>query len=233
MPANEGGTHGPCERVRSDGESRRRTPMNAGFRENLTDAGGLSWRRYSRPPTGSRPYRAARRSLSRSSAVGPRRLTPLVPLRQHSQGLVVVQRESADEPAADPERVDIAMLSGNRGRDRGQSTSGLALRRHVACREAMVSQAAAGGGSGRTAGKLAGPNRCCVSVILDAHEVWVGILVIQKPGQSGCLSDWGGGRVCRELACELLLQAFNVAAFESVRRARTDARALVRSGSRS
>ena len=36
MPANEGGTHGLYERMRSDGEIRRRTPMNAGIQKNLT-----------------------------------------------------------------------------------------------------------------------------------------------------------------------------------------------------
>jgi hypothetical protein len=36
MPANEGGTHGLCERMRSDGEIRRRTPMNAEIQGNLT-----------------------------------------------------------------------------------------------------------------------------------------------------------------------------------------------------
>jgi len=36
MPANEGGTHGLYERMRSDGEIRRRTPMNAGIPKNLT-----------------------------------------------------------------------------------------------------------------------------------------------------------------------------------------------------
>jgi hypothetical protein len=45
MPANEGGTHGLYERMRSDGEIRRRTPKNAGITGNLTDGGraGPAW----------------------------------------------------------------------------------------------------------------------------------------------------------------------------------------------
>lgn len=39
--ANEGGTHGLCERMRIDGEFRRRTPMNAGIEGNLTGRQGL------------------------------------------------------------------------------------------------------------------------------------------------------------------------------------------------
>ena len=39
MPTNEGGTHGLFERVRSDGEIRRRTPMNAENQRNLTKDG--------------------------------------------------------------------------------------------------------------------------------------------------------------------------------------------------
>ena len=84
----------------------------------------MSGRRYSSPPTGSRPYRAARRSLSSSSAVVHGGSTPLVPLRQHVERLLVVQRESADQTAADAERVDVAMLAGNGGRDRGQVPPG-------------------------------------------------------------------------------------------------------------
>ncbi len=41
MPANEGGTHGLYERMRSDGEIRRRTPKNAGIAGNLTSGGRL------------------------------------------------------------------------------------------------------------------------------------------------------------------------------------------------
>ncbi len=89
MPANEGGTHGLCERMRSDGEIRRRTPMNAGIRRNLTSA--LDER--GRDPELVGPLE---KSTDRLAAVssgapklidqlggGPWRLTPLVPFRQN------------------------------------------------------------------------------------------------------------------------------------------------------
>ena len=41
LPANEGGTHGLYERMRSDGEIRRRTPKNAGITRNLTGGARL------------------------------------------------------------------------------------------------------------------------------------------------------------------------------------------------
>ena len=53
---------------------------------------------------------SARRSLSGSSAP-PRRLAPGVPVAEHVQRLVVVKGEAACEPAADVERVDVAVLA--------------------------------------------------------------------------------------------------------------------------
>ena len=121
MPANEGGTHGLYERMRSDGEIRRRTPMNAGSKRNLTSARAGRDLEASegilKKPTDW--FVAVPRSASElvdQLGRGPRRLTALVPFRQHGEGLFVVEREASRQPAADAERMNVAMLPRNGGR---------------------------------------------------------------------------------------------------------------------
>src|SRR5687767_10340483 len=50
----------------------------------------------------------------------PRGLTALVPVAQDVERLIVVQRETSCEPAADPKRMKVAVLAGDRRRHRLQ-----------------------------------------------------------------------------------------------------------------
>ena len=177
MPANEGGTHGLCERVRSDGESVD-VPMNAGIQENLTGRakagryrsrdGGSS---YSRPPTGSRPYRAARRTCP---------ATPLV-------------TRAADTERSIREHVRACSSSNAKPRTRRQQTRNVWTspcwpviagdRSEVAPRRSMAGRSRSNRSSNRriergassTGESRPGDSECRVPV-LDGHEIRLGRL---------------------------------------------------------
>src|SRR5688572_24079561 len=53
------------------------------------------------------------RNLVDQLALAPRRLTSHIPPPKKGQGIVVIQRESAYEPATDAERVKISVLARN------------------------------------------------------------------------------------------------------------------------
>lgn len=100
--------------------------MNAGIQGNLTSA---------RRGGDSKESESLEKSADRLAAVpgsaaefvdqlgrGPRRLTPLVPLGQDSEGLVVAEREASRQPAADLESVNVSVLSRNGRRHERQVT---------------------------------------------------------------------------------------------------------------
>ena len=117
VPANEGGTHGSMSAcVVTDG--RLRTPMNAGFGENLT-VGPV--RRAVVEPARAIP-RWVRGRIDAPDAtctkfrIAPRRRAPGVPPREHGEGLIILECEPTNETAADPKRVQVAVLASNGGR---------------------------------------------------------------------------------------------------------------------
>src|SRR5436309_11204133 len=136
-------------------------------------------------------------------------LAPGVPLGQHVQRLLVVEREPSRKPAADPERMNVAVLTGNRRRHGGDvplrplddrltdfgPLSWFDLSRLV--RRLLYR------------GKVAWPIANVHIPVLDRDEMRLRAFVVDEAGQPRVLRDRGRCRIGAELARKLLLQPFN------------------------
>src|SRR3990170_2248064 len=103
MPANRSDTHGRVARARS--------------RENWFEASSV---RLQETANGFASIPARASQLVSELALGPRRFTADIPIGEQGEGLCVREREATHEPAADPKRVEIAVLPGSGSRERGQ-----------------------------------------------------------------------------------------------------------------
>jgi hypothetical protein len=132
-------------------------------------------------------------------------LTPRVPLLESVQRLVVVQRESSDEPAANAERVNVTVLPCDGGRYRSEISlcpieggnlewrskwsNGLLPSRRFHCRRKIFWS--------------------IVNVnvpVFDRHKMRLGTFVIEESWEPGVLRHGCGGRIRPQFASELLLQ---------------------------
>src|SRR5262245_20917933 len=136
--------------------------------------------------------------------VGPRRLTAGVPVAEHVQRLVVRQREAPDNATANAERVNIAVLSGDGGRNGGD-----VLPRSV---NRIPGPSRDGHGDRRCKRwrlwKISRFEHLVFVAILDAHDVRGRAFVIYESRQPRHLRACRRGRVRSQLASEMLLEGF-------------------------
>ncbi len=169
--------------------------------------------RLEQSPDGLAPVPSSASELVDQLGRGPRRFTPLVPLGQGGEGMVVVEREASRQPTTDAERVNVSMLSRDgrwhgcqvpsRPLDYTQVAHTKFLRANRWLRWEVVNRR-----------EILWPKPLVDIVVLNRDEVRPLVLVIQEPGQPRGLGDWRRGGVRLQFLSELLLQPFYVFTFE-------------------
>src|SRR4029453_19030958 len=83
-----------------------------------------SWALFQQPSDWLAPISASPTNFVCQFTFGPRRLTARIPLVEKLQCISIGQCEAADEATANAEGVQVAMLSGNCGRESRQVSAG-------------------------------------------------------------------------------------------------------------